>query len=103
MGSPRAVRRKTTQETTHDPTTDEMASPEELDTLLIKSLLLLEWRLKRLEFIVGGGDRSGEEADASNASLTILARLDKLEKKWQRLVKQERIAGDINELCTPCS
>ena len=76
-----------------------MSSEEELNTLLIKSLVLLEWRLKRLEFTLGSD--TGEESASSN-NLPILARLDKLDKKWQKLVKQEKVAGVMNDLCMLC-
>ena len=73
-----------------------MSTTEELDGLLIKSLVLLEWRLKRLEYLLGSGvQKEGSEA----ANKSVMVRIDKLDKKWQKLVKQEKAAEAMSALC----
>jgi len=76
-----------------------MASPAEVQELLTDTIALLEWRLRRLEFVLNG-DTSKEQAEndttQSPANVnTVLARLRKLEQSLQQISLKSGVVSDL--------
>jgi hypothetical protein len=76
-----------------------MASAAEVQELLADTLTLLEWRLRRLEFVLNG-DASNERAanytnHPSGSTHTVLARIRKLEQSLQQIMLKSGVASDL--------
>jgi hypothetical protein len=66
--------------------------PEEL---LVHTLGLLEWRLKRLEFVLNGGSAKSESASAN-----VLTRIHKLEQSLNQLAGKSDTVSELLKLRT---
>jgi hypothetical protein len=67
--------------------------------LLADTLALLEWRLRRLEFVLSG-DANNEQAtndttQPSGSANTILARVRKLEQSLQQISLKSGVVSDL--------
>jgi len=76
-----------------------MASPAEVQELLTDTLALLEWRLRRLEFVLNG-DASNEQVandttQPPSSANTVLARLRKLEQSLQQISLKSGVVSDL--------
>ena len=70
-----------------------------MQELLTETLALLEWRLRRLEFVLNG-DASTEKpandtTNLSGSAHTVLARVRKLEQSLQQIILKSGVASDL--------
>jgi hypothetical protein len=85
-----------------------MESPN-IEDIALRTLILLEWRLKRLEFLVTGDDHPHTENDAKDStsddtsSMPITARLQRLESSLQKLSSKSETISTLLRLRTPKS
>lgn len=76
-----------------------MASPAEIQELLIDTLNLLEWRLRRLEFALTGNiDNERSKEQAPSTETPVLARVKKLEHSLQQLSIKSDVVSDLIKL-----
>jgi hypothetical protein len=71
--------------------------PEEL---LVHTLGLLEWRLKRLEFVLHGDLSQDSKAAEDNAKTTVTSRLQKLEQSLTLLAGKSDTVFELLKLRT---
>ena len=77
-----------------------MASLAEVQDVLADTLALLEWRLRRLEFVLNGGVHDEQPANRDTAHTltgadTVLARVRKLEQALQQLSLKSGVVSDL--------
>jgi len=76
-----------------------MTSPVEVQELLADTLSLLEWRLRRLEFIFNGqvsNERSANNTTQPPGSAdTVITRLRKLEQSLQQISLKSGVVSDL--------
>jgi hypothetical protein len=73
-------------------------SEQSLEQLLADTLSLLEWRLRRLEFVLDGSVDRNLESDQqprSPASPPVLSRVQKLEQSMQQLATKSEVAREL--------
>jgi hypothetical protein len=70
-----------------------MASPAEVQELLADTLDLLEWRLRRLEFVLNGD--ANDNTHPPGSANTVLARLRKLEQSLQQISLKSGVVSDL--------
>jgi hypothetical protein len=69
--------------------------PEEL---LVHTLSLLDWRLKRLEFVLNGNLPRDTKVEEENASATVTSRLQKLEQSLTQLAGKSDTVFELLKL-----
>ena len=69
-----------------------------LGELLSESLDLLEWRLRRLEFVLGSRSDDGSSTNNAAASPSVLSRLQSLEQSLQQLTLRSEVASELVKL-----
>lgn len=69
-------------------------SQDSMVELLDDTLDLLEWRLRRLEFVLDGSVNRSDQP-ASSTSPPILARVQKLEQAFQQLSTKSEVAREL--------
>jgi hypothetical protein len=72
----------------------------DIEDIALRTLLLLEWRLKRLEFLLTGNDTPIQTDSTDYASIPVTKRLHKLEQSLQRLSSQSSTASALLNLRT---
>jgi len=79
-----------------------MATPAEIQELLVDTLSLLEWRLRRLEFVLNGTVETDQHSnkDHSQTSTAVITRVRKLEHSLQQLSLKSNVAADLLKLRT---
>jgi hypothetical protein len=69
--------------------------PEEL---LVHTLSLLEWRLKRLEFVLNGGFTPDTNTAGESTRTTVTSRLQKLEQSLSQLAEKSDTVHELLKL-----
>ena len=77
-----------------------MATPAEIQELLVDTLSLLEWRLRRLEFVLNGTLETDQTSkkDQVQPSTPVITRVRKLEHSLQQLSLKSNVAADLLKL-----
>lgn len=71
-----------------------------IEDIALRTLLLLEWRLKRLEFLLTGNDTALHSVSTDHASLPVTKRLHRLEQSLQKLSSQSSTVSALLNLRT---
>jgi hypothetical protein len=74
-----------------------MASPS-LDEVTLQTLNLLEWRLKRLEFVLNGSDATVDGSNHASGAGAVVPRMQKLEQSLRRLAGKSDVASELLKL-----
>lgn len=74
-----------------------MATPS-LDGVTLQTLNLLEWRLKRLEFVLNGSDATVDESNNASGTVAVAPRMQKLEQSLRQLANKSDVASDLLKL-----
>jgi len=74
-----------------------------VEDVAIRTLQSLEWRLKRLEFLLTGSDapvdsKSAKQDKSEDASLPVTQRLKRLEQNLQKLASKSLLISDLVKL-----
>jgi hypothetical protein len=84
-----------------------MASAADVQELLTDTLNLLEWRLRRLEFVLNGSvndqQHSKDTTRTPSGANTVLARVRKLEQALQQISLKSEVMSDLLTLRMPSS
>jgi hypothetical protein len=78
-----------------------MASSVEVQELLIDTLNLLEWRLRRLEFVHNGtvnNAQAPKQEQAPSSASTVIARVKKLEHSLQQIALKSEVVSELIKL-----
>jgi hypothetical protein len=75
-------------------------APPTLEEVTLQTLNLLEWRLKRLEFVLNGGDATFDESKHASGAVAVVPRIQKLEQSLRRLANKSDVASDLLKLRT---
>lgn len=78
-----------------------MASSVVVQELLINTLNLLEWRLRRMEFALNGtvnNAQTPKQEQALSSASTIIARVRKLEHSLQQIALKSDVVSDLIKL-----
>lgn len=67
---------------------------EDLDEILLQTLDMLEWRLRRIEFVLGGN----VAAESQQTDAPVASRIQKLESRLSSVAGNSRAINDILQL-----
>jgi hypothetical protein len=68
-----------------------------LDDVALHTLNLLEWRLRRLEFVLNG-TAVHEPAEDAPGDVAVVSRIQKLEKSLRQLANKSAVVSDLLKL-----
>jgi hypothetical protein len=83
----------------HDIPSITMDSPN-LNELVLHTLDLLTWRLKRLEFLLNGGDTTNETPEDASENAPVIPRLHKLQQSLHKLASKNATVHELLRLRT---